>query len=408
MRATRKQRLPLAVPGLLALAALLVGATRLPAQGAQLILLTDAAAGLGVAAQDVTPDGSVVVGTSNGQVFRWTEAGGSVMLSGSDPMDTTQAAVSDDGSIIASAMINPVSGWVEPAYWTQAGGWTFLGCLPGVPPTPDPTPQCGFSYDISGDGSKIVGLAWHGDTYKAESFLWDAADGMVGLGMPAGASSRGSAISADGHVVGGFYEHESWGYRRPVRWIDGGAPDLFVDANTLGEVGGLSTDGGLVTGGALLVDENGFPVPPWTTQKAFLFSAATGFRYVLPIFDYDVFNTEQSAFANGVADDGTVVGWSGDMGPWGQVFPAIACPGDTRMLDFNQVLADQGATIPADILLTSALRITPDGHTVVGQAFDMTNFVYVPFVARFPNGPCGLLSDGFESGDTSAWSQSQP
>jgi uncharacterized membrane protein len=231
---------------------------------------------------------------------------------------------------------------------------------------------------------------------------------MVGLGLPAGASSRGSVISADGHVVGGFYEHETWGFRRPVRWTDGGAPDLFVDPDSLGEVGGLSTDGSLVAGGALLLDADGYPLPPWTTQKAFLYSEAAGFRYVLPIFDYDVFGAEQSAFANAVADDGTVVGWSGDMGPWGQVFPAIACPGDTRMLDLGQVLTDEGATIPSDVILTSALAITPDARTVVGQAINATTFEYVPFVARFPDGPCGLLADGFESGDTSGWSQSQP
>jgi probable HAF family extracellular repeat protein len=384
------------------------GAGTAGAQQAELILIDGAGAGSAAAAQDVTPDGQVVVGTSDGRVFRWTEAGGVEFLSPSDWAYTLKAAVSDDGSTIASTLVDTADNLVSAARWTQAGGWTFLGCLPAVPPTPDPLPQCSTGYDISGDGSVIVGLAWHGDTYRAEAFRWTEAGGMVGLGQPTGASSRASAISADGSVIGGFYEHESWGMRRPVRWVGGGASDLFIDPYTMGEVSAISTTGELLSGEALLLDSNGFPIPPWTMTKGFVFSDTSGFDYVLPIEDFDPFQVEQNAGGNGVSDGGIVVGWSGSMGPWGVVYPAIYCPGSERMRDLSVVLTEAGVTIPPDVLLLSATAITPDGTTVVGQALNGATFNYVPFVVRFFSGPCPMFEDGFESGDTAAWSVTVP
>ena len=393
---------------LIAALVIATGAGTAGAQQAELILLDDAGAGSAAAAQDLTPDGQVVVGTSDGRVFRWTAAGGVEFLSPPDWAYTLKAAVSDDGSTIASTLVDTVNNLVSAARWTQAGGWAFLGCLPGVPPTPDNPPQCSTGYDISGDGSTVVGLAWHGDTYRAEAFRWTAAEGMVGLGQPVGASSRASAISSDGSVIGGFFEHETWGMRRPVRWFGGGAPDLFIDPYTMGEVSGISTDGARLAGEALLLDSGGFPIPPWTVTKAFLWSEGPGFQYVLPIEDFDPSMTEQNAGGNGVSDGGIVVGWSGSMGPWGVVYPAIYCPGSERMRDLSVVLTEAGVTIPPDVLLLSATAITPDGTTVVGQALNGTTFNYVPFVARFFAGPCPMFTDGFESGDTAAWSVTVP
>ncbi len=369
---------------------LLCGASLLHAQP-QLILLTDAAAPGGVSAQDVTPDGGTVVGTSDGRAFRWTDLGGVEFLSPSDFLYTNKATVSDDGSVVASTLTDTVNNIVSAATWTQGGGWSFLGCLPSVPPTPDQPAQCSSGYDVSGDGSVVVGLAWHGDTYRAEGFRWTGGSGMVGLGQPAGFSSRASAVSADGTTSGGFYEDESTGQRRPVRWIGTGAPDLFIDPQTIGEVNAVSSTGHWLTGSALLLDGGGLPIPPWTYEKAFLYSDSTGFQYVLPHVDYDL-GVEQLAAGNGVADNGMVVGWSGDMGPFGLVRAAIYCPGTERMVDLNQMLLDDGTTIPPNVWLGSALAVTPDGRTVVGQAIDFGTFENVPFVVRFDADPCALPS----------------
>lgn len=362
------------------------GATALLAQP-ELILLTDAAAPGGVSAQDVTPDGLTVAGTSDGRAFRWTEGGAVQFLTPSDFLHTFDASVSDDGTAVASTLVNPSDSIVSAATWTSGGGWSFLGCLPGVPPTPEQPAQCSTAYDISGDAAVVVGLAWHGDTLRAEGFRWTAGSGMVGLGQPAGFSSRASAVSADGSVSGGFYEDESTGQRRPVRWIGTGAPDLFIDPSSIGEVNGISSTGHWLTGSALLLDNGGLPLPPWLYEKAFLYSDSAGFQYVLPHVDYDL-GTEQRAAGNGVADNGMVVGWSGDMGPFGLVRAAIYCPGTERMVDLNQKLLDDGAVIPANVFLGTALAVTPDGRTIVGQAIDFGTFANVPFVVRYDADPC--------------------
>jgi hypothetical protein len=369
---------------------LLGGAAALQAQP-QLVLLSGAAAPGAVSAQDVTPDGGTVVGTSDGRAFRWTEVGGVEFLTPSDFLHTFDASISDDGSTVASTLVNPGDNIVSAATWTQGGGWSFLGCLPGVIPTSEEPAQCSGAFDISGDGSVVVGLGWHGDTFRAEGFRWTGGSGMVGLGQPAGASSRASALSADGTTSGGFYEDESTGQRRPVRWLGTGAPDLFVDPQSIGEVNGISSTGHWLTGSALLLDSGGVPLPPWLYEKAFLYSDSTGFQYVLPHVDYDL-GTEQRAAGNGVADNGMVVGWSGDMGPFGLVRAAIYCPGTERMVDLNQELLDAGATVPPNVWLGTALAVTPDGRTVVGQAIDFGTFENVPFVVRFDADPCALPS----------------
>ena len=73
---------------------LLSGAAALHAQP-QLILISGAAAPGGVSAQDVTPDGVTVVGTSDGRAFRWTEVGAVEFLTPSDFLHTFDAAVAE-------------------------------------------------------------------------------------------------------------------------------------------------------------------------------------------------------------------------------------------------------------------------------------------------------------------------
>lgn len=362
------------------------------AQNAELVLIEGAAAPFAVAAQDLTPDGATVVGTSDGRAFRWTAAGGVEFLSPSEYFYTIQSAVSDDGAVVASTIVDAAN-VVTAARWTQGTGWVGLGCLPAVPPTPDTPAQCSSAWDVSGDGAILVGLGWHGDTYTAEAFRWTQGTGMVGLGKPAQFSSRATAIAADGSVSGGFFEDETNGQRRPVRWFGTGAPDFFLGEVSFGEVSGVSSDGTWLTGAALLLDADGYPLPPWTVQKAFLWSDATGFRYILPTRDHDEYGSEWQSSGSGVADDGRVVGWSGSPGPWGgELVPSLWCPGTERMTDFRNVLAAQGAVVPAGVSIVSAIAITPDGLHVAGQAYDEEAFEYVPYVVHFAADPCAYAA----------------
>ena len=339
------------------------------------------------AALDVTPDGQFVVGTTNGAVFRWSEAGGVEILSPADWLHTHTAGVSDDGTQVTSTLWHDDIQLYSPSRWTEGQGWEALGGLPGEIP---PDGSHGSGYDISGDGSVVVGLGWTTE-YKAEGFAWTQATGVYGLGYPVTASSRATNVSADGRVITGFYEHESFGNRRPVRWVDSGPPDLFLGADTFGEATGVSTDGRLLTG---TVGWNG--VDQYSYCFAYDADRGTSTR-LYPVLD----TPSHWTFCSGIADSGVTVGWSGTQ-TGGNVQAAIWFPGDERMRYLADYLAGFGVTVPADWLLVSALAVTPDGRFVVGQAAELVPpYNYGAFIATIP--ATTIFEDGFETGDLVRW-----
>jgi probable HAF family extracellular repeat protein len=149
-------------------------------------------------AQDVSADGSVVIGTIEiiglgPQAFRWTMADGLVPLP-----EIIANAVSADGLTIVGS-----SGGIA-GLWTEMGGIRQLGDLPGG------IVMSGAS-DVSADGSLIVGA---GETDKgSEAMFWTEATGMVNLhqflfshGIGELADWRlpsAAAVSADGRTIVG-------------------------------------------------------------------------------------------------------------------------------------------------------------------------------------------------------------
>ncbi len=91
-------------------------------------------------AQDVSADGSVAVGVSGGQAFRWTRETGMVALEG-----TTGAGgmrVSGDGATVIGRLGSPADSSFR---WTQPTGTVVLPA--GIT----------FARNVNGDGSVIVG-----------------------------------------------------------------------------------------------------------------------------------------------------------------------------------------------------------------------------------------------------------
>ncbi len=72
------------------------------------------------------------------------------------------------------------------------------------------------------------------------------------------------------------------------------------------------------------------------------------------------------------------------------------------MRSLKGYLVDLGVDVPPGVSLISALAISADGSTVVGQAIhpDLPPGTTTFFVATIPN---VLFADGFEGGDTGAW-----
>jgi probable HAF family extracellular repeat protein len=148
----------------------------------------------GTFAQDVSNDGSVVVGFSN-HAFRWTQSGGMVDLgtaAGNSAEFISRAyGVSGDGNVVVgqSVFLNPSGDRVGSAFrWTPSGGFQSLG------------PDSSEAYAVSEDGATIVGLG-----RSSQAFRWTAAGGSQLLGaLPGHQRSVALAVSDDGKVVVGL------------------------------------------------------------------------------------------------------------------------------------------------------------------------------------------------------------
>jgi probable HAF family extracellular repeat protein len=323
----------------------------------------------GAGVQAISADGSVVVGVSNGRVFRWNPDQGLIYLSPQNVLHTFYASVSADGSTIVSTVAD-ATGMFSAARWSEQGnGWQTLGGLPDQS-LPDGA-EISSGWGVSGDGSAVVGLGWH-TNYRAEAFEWTEATGVIGLGQPAAdRSSRASAISADASTVVGFYEDPAHGNRRPVRWVNGGAPDLFLGADMPGEATAANADGSAIVGAASLKVSG---------NHAFLYSDTNGVQD-LGIIGDDPFGFSQSV-ANGVSDNNTVVGWVGDLfygSPQGFVWTP-----DGGMVFVNDFLTAHGVTVPDEWYITSVTAISADGKTIGGQAINLKRVAYAGWIATVP------------------------
>jgi uncharacterized membrane protein len=318
------------------------------------------------ATMDLSADGSIAVGVTNGVAWRWSPGGGYQALTPPDYQDTFRAAVSADGLTVVSSLKNPDSGYGEAARWTADTDWQFLG---GLPEGQALDSQLSSGWGVNGDGSAVVGLGWLPNG-RAEAFLWTDADGMTGLigGLPTD-SSRATKISADGSTIVGWYGGQSLD-RRPTRWSNGGDPDLFLGGDVLGEATATTTDGSVIVGAA--VPSNAF------SQQAFSYSDANGWTSLGVLDPTDPFS---QSFGNGVSDTGVVVGWSGDPLGLGSPMRGFVWTGDGGMVSANDYLAANNINVPSNYIVDSVTCISADGTVLGGQAIDTNSIGYVAWVA---------------------------
>lgn len=292
-------------------------------------------------------DGTVMAANYGGEIYRWTAAGGFQDLGPGDPY-TSSIGISRDGSTIISGHIG-LDGFSSPALWNSSGvvdlGHPYNGCTTLAN-------SWGSGYGVNANGTVAVGLAWN--CVGAEGFAWTAKLGNVSLGHPAGNhSSRASAISANAKTIVGFWEDPT-GPRRPVRWMNG-KHDLFLGEATIGEATAVNSDGTLIVGQAPDASGNGV---------AFFYSDKTG---LISLGTITHSPTDQSV-ANGISDNGRVVGWSGD--PFGNGTEAFVWTPSLGTKKLANVLNQLGANIPAGTILTTAFSISADGSTMTGQYVD--------------------------------------
>ena len=179
--------------------------------------LPDVAFGDGTTfANDASADGSVIVGKSgggggSGEAFRWTAAGTVGLGDLGSAFEThftynSQAnATSSDGSVVAGYG-TPITSSRQAFRWTAGTG--MVGLAPGAGWTFSQSQ----AWDVSADGSVIVGDAGGSNA----AFVWTSATGirpLANLLQEAGVDLTGwqiasaRSVSADGTVVAGFGFH---------------------------------------------------------------------------------------------------------------------------------------------------------------------------------------------------------
>jgi probable HAF family extracellular repeat protein len=204
-------------------------------------------------ANGVTDDGSIVVGWSRDagdikRAFKWTASGGMVDLGAGDW--TEAVGISSDGSAVI--VNNGMDGF---AYRWTSSGLENLGTLGG---------NQSIAYDISSDGSVIVGFSYD-STNNPYAFRWVAGSGMAKIGTY---YSFARGVSADGNTVTGS-ETGVAGLHRAFKWTTSGG---FV-FNIAGNFSyGLAASGD----GSIIVGDGG--------DGAFRLTSANGLEYLAQIY----------------------------------------------------------------------------------------------------------------------------
>jgi probable HAF family extracellular repeat protein len=307
-------------------------------------------------ARGVSADGSVVVGVSEtgnvGTAFRWTRATGMQPLSTPPrPANSYALDVSPDGSVAVGAANDTPDALERAVRWPAAGGVIPLSAR-----------DFALANAVSRDGSVIVG------EMNGEAFRWTDAEGVVRLGFlnPNGQFPRSGAsdISADGRFIVG----SSTGA--------GGSDQAFRWTRETGMVALSGVPAGAVGAGAVAVSNDG---------KVIAGAINTGTGPVLQSFRW----TEDGGlqllratppgdveYAQDISGDGRII--VGNNASFG-AFMWDAEHG-VRQLD----LALKQAYGLGDTLrgwtLNSALAISDDGRSIVGNATDPSGQEYAYLV----------------------------
>lgn len=289
----------------------------------------------------VSSDGSVVVGFSerfanNDEAFRWTSEGGMVGLGDLEGglFFSRAFGVSENGSMVVGESQSAAG--TEAFLWTAEGGMISLGDLPGGN-------MSSFAWDISGDGTVIVGKGR--SALGPEAFRWTSEGGMIGLGdLPGGAfSSAASSVSLDGRVIVGSSQSTS-GEEAFLWTSESGMVGLGTipgSNSSFSHAGAVSSDGSVVVGVSGL--------------EAFIWNADQGMQNLKEVVETQ-YGLNLGAWnllvATAISSDGLTIAGAG-FNPAGNLEAWILILPDSCPLDLN----DDGLIDVLDLLqVVHALR----------------------------------------------------
>jgi hypothetical protein len=283
------------------------------------------------------------------------------------------AKFSEDGNFVSGSIMENYQGTdysVMAVYDIANDSWTSLGHL-SYPV------DGGLSsgYNISGDGSTIVGSAWVEPNpsevgLTTNACVWTAATGIVNLGSLYADINRGTRAQAsnyDGSVVGGWQDFNGpwksavWrkdanGNYLPNEYLlldpNGDPTD---ENNQLGEVTAISSDGNWIGGRSDWVTNN----EPW------IWSQDTG------VIMLGTLAPNGQGHVTAVNHDGTIVIGYFQIGPWDPNVPFI-WTSSGGMQNFNDfVTGTLGFSMGASPVYTPN-AMSPNGNYITGWGYDPT------------------------------------
>jgi uncharacterized membrane protein len=318
---------------------------------------------------DLSANGHVAVGLTNNSldVFRWTAAGGLEDIGGSTlhlGIGAGDPHLDADGSHICATIAASDSTSITLGLWNRADGWQDL-----------PVPETGIvvdnnlgsAWNISGDGSTVVGLFWVPPA-RAHGTTWSSAAGPIDLGSQGG-DSRANAASHDGSVVVGWSADTTTGTWQPTVW-EGGVMTVLQDSGPITELKWVSPDGDILAGQ--------YENPATGLAEAALYfrdaGAPLGWSPVsLGVLPNTSSEDGRSMILDATADASMVIGlnyfsnfsrtdfvWTVDLG----------------MMTISDFMAQAGATFPTTYRIEGLTAVSDDGRYLAGYGYDL----YVPGV----------------------------
>ncbi|MCY3000748.1 MAG: hypothetical protein NTV21_02920 [Planctomycetota bacterium] len=247
-----------------------------------------------VRASGISPDGQAVAGYGSNLAHYWTTVFPAFVSAG-DGLGS-EVKISNGATFMSADITDPANNLKTAARWDASSSlWTPLPTLGSSSGTSAST-----AYDMSGDGGRIVGLAWK-TAGEAHAFSWTPAGGTVDIGLwqpGPGWSSRANAVSSNGQFAAGLQTSP----QRAIRWnLAAGTGTYLGSLSPSNPVYGPSTAFGISADGTYVVGTS--------DSRAFIWSAATGMQTVGVLGTPGLGN---AGYGLAVSSDGnTVVGWSG-------------------------------------------------------------------------------------------------
>ncbi|HNW99762.1 MAG TPA: YCF48-related protein [Candidatus Cloacimonadota bacterium] len=228
-------------------------------------------------------------------------------------------------------------------------------------------------YDISTDGSTIVGNSWadpatgNGTTSYTHAVAWSQAEGLMDLGSlfaSTNRSTRANAVNDDGTVVVGFQDFN--GPWKSAVWRKNPSGGYYPNQYLLIDPNGSATDENNQLGMAQAVSGNGVWIGgqgDWANNgDPWLWSETTGY---ISLGHMEGGN----GTVTGINEDGSVVIGYFDMGMWDPRVPFIKIPGDSLFNLNDFVTQNLGFSLGTTMIYTPT-DISRNGHYIAGWGFD--------------------------------------